>query len=79
MTPLPSRLRVFVAAVVGALALVSGALPLVTTAYAQNGASLCANGTTVPDAANNPGLVSDCDALLASRDTLRGNLTMNWP
>ena len=60
------------------MALVSGALLLVTTAYAQNGASLCANGTAVPDAANNPGLASDCDVLLASKETLRGNLPINW-
>ncbi len=38
----------------------------------------CSSGTAVPDAANNPGLVSDCEALLASRDTLAGNATLNW-
>ena len=40
--------------------------------------SLCAAGTAVPDAANNPGLVADCDALLAARDTLAGTATLNW-
>ena len=30
------------------------------------------------DAANNPGLVSDCEALLAARDTLAGSATLNW-
>ena len=30
------------------------------------------------DPANNPGLVSDCDALLAARDTLAGTATLNW-
>ena len=29
-------------------------------------------------AANNPGLVSDCDTLLAARDTLAGDATLNW-
>ena len=40
--------------------------------------SACATGSAVPDAANNPGLVSDCEALLASRDTLAGTATLNW-
>ena len=31
---------------------------------------------TDPD--NNPGLVSDCEALLASRDTLAGTVALNW-
>ena len=30
------------------------------------------------DAANNPGLVSDCDTLLAVKDTLRGTEDLNW-
>ena len=32
----------------------------------------------MPNAANNPGLVSDCEALLDVKDTLRGNATLNW-
>ena len=32
----------------------------------------------VPNAASNPGLVSDCEALLAARDTLAGTGTLNW-
>ena len=40
--------------------------------------SACATGGAVPDAANNPGLVSDCEALLASRDSLTGTATRNW-
>ena len=32
----------------------------------------------MPDAANNPGLVADCDVLLAARDTLAGSGTLNW-
>ena len=41
-------------------------------------ASPCATGSAVPDAANNPGLVSDCDTLLAAKDTLRGTEDLNW-
>ncbi len=41
-------------------------------------ASSCADGGAVADAANNPGLVSDCDTLLAARDTLAGSATLNW-
>ena len=38
----------------------------------------CANGRAVPDPDNNPGLVSDCVALLAARDTLAGSVALNW-
>ena len=38
----------------------------------------CANGTAVTDADDNPGLVADCNALLAARDTLAGSATLNW-
>ena len=38
----------------------------------------CASGGAVPDPDNNPGLVSDCVALLAARDTLAGTATLNW-
>ena len=40
--------------------------------------SVCAAGAAVVDAASNPGLVSDCDALLASRDALAGTVALNW-
>ena len=30
------------------------------------------------DAADNPGLVADCDTLLAGRDTLAGSASLNW-
>lgn len=39
--------------------------------------SVCVTGGAVSDAANS-GLVSDCKALLASRDTLAGTATLNW-
>ena len=41
----------------------------------------CAGGGAVADAADNPGLVSDCVALLASRDKLAGSgatRSLNW-
>ena len=38
----------------------------------------CAAGGAVADASNNPGLVSDCDTLLAARDTLAGSAALNW-
>ena len=38
----------------------------------------CATGGAVTDAAANPGLVADCTALLAARDTLAGTATLNW-
>ena len=40
--------------------------------------SVCENGVAVPDPTNNPGLVSDCEALLAARDTLAGTKTLDW-
>ncbi len=41
--------------------------------------SPCLTGAAVPDAANNPGLVKDCEALLASKDTLDPSGTkLNW-
>ena len=45
---------------------------------AQTGPASCANDGAVTDAADNPGLVSDCNALLAARDTLAGSATLNW-
>ena len=38
----------------------------------------CENGTAVPSPATNAGLVADCTALLAAKDTLRGTATLNW-
>ena len=35
-------------------------------------------GLAVPDQASNPGLMQDCMALLAAKDTLRGTGTLNW-
>ncbi len=35
-------------------------------------------GLAVSDQANNPGLMRDCMALLAAKDTLRGSTALNW-
>ena len=43
-----------------------------------SGDNACSSGAAVPDPDDNPGLVSDCAALLASRDTLAGTATLNW-
>ena len=40
--------------------------------------SLSECSDAVPSAASNPGLVADCEALLAARDTLAGSGTLNW-
>ena len=38
----------------------------------------CTTGSAVPDAASNPGLVADCEALLEARDALVGSGSLNW-
>ena len=38
----------------------------------------CETGKAVAVPADNPGLVADCEALLAARDTLRGRGSLNW-
>ena len=40
--------------------------------------SVCATGGAVPNPDTNPGLVSDCETLLAARDTLAGTAALNW-
>ena len=38
----------------------------------------CRTGAAVPDPAVTPGLVSDCEVLLALRDRLAGSIELNW-
>ena len=38
----------------------------------------CSTGGAVAGAANNPGLVADCEVLLAARDTLAGTASLDW-
>ena len=58
----------------------TGTASIVATATTAGTAltSPCGTQGAVPDAANNPGLVADCETLLAARDTLRGTGTLNW-
>ena len=48
------------------------------TTDTQAGATTCSTGGAVTNAAANPGLVADCETLLAARDTLKGSGTLNW-
>ena len=52
--------------------------PESATTDTQQDTSACASDGAVPDAANNPGLVADCEALLDAEDTLRGAAGLNW-
>ena len=65
---------VAIAVLVGAVAGLIATKAVLATPVSSD----CASGGAVADAANNPGLVSDCEALLASRDTLAGRETLNW-
>ena len=38
----------------------------------------CSSGIAVTDPDDNPGLVSDCEVLLAARDILAGSAGLNW-
>ena len=64
--------------VAGVLGLLAVALVPLSPAHAQGNAASCANGIAVPDPSENPGLVSDCEALLEARDTLAGTGSLNW-
>ena len=38
----------------------------------------CSNSDAVSNAGSNPGLVGDCEILMAAKDTLRGTASLNW-
>ena len=79
MTILRNHIGILSVLALGALVLLSGVLFTIRPAIAQSTtAATCATGTAVPDPDNNPGLVSDCEALITSRDTLAGDATLNW-
>ena len=63
-------------AAIAAAAVIGLAIIIAVPAAAQN--SPCSNGAAVPNPASNPGLVADCEALLAAKDELRGNANLNW-
>ncbi len=49
------------------------ALGLPDCATPASASSACANGVTVPERASRPGLASDCEALLSSKEALEGD------
>ena len=60
------------------LALLAAMLVAAHPASAQSDTASCATGGAVANPANNPGLVSDCDTLLAARDIMAGGRIMDW-
>ena len=70
-----SFLLVLGAGVVLAFAVRSGAT---ATTAATAPLAECSNGTVVANPNANPGLVSDCSALLRAKDALRGSASLNW-
>ncbi|MDE2904290.1 MAG: hypothetical protein OXP73_14830 [Chloroflexota bacterium] len=64
------------------LVLVRGGLAMVAehSGYqdAEVGKAACREGYVVPDPASNPGLVADCETLMALRDALAGQTLLNW-
>ena len=63
-----------------AACLVGAGLAWAVPMAAQDGAasSQCANGTVVPEPEDHPGLVSDCEVLLALRDRFAGDVDLPW-
>ena len=45
---------------------------------AEASKTACREGYVVPDPTRNPGLVADCETLMAMRDTLAGQTLLNW-
>ena len=76
--PLPIRFQMRHLIAAGALALLAVTLLVANPALAQSDTASCASDGAVADAADNPGLVADCDTLLAGRDTLAGSASLNW-
>ena len=72
-----SLVRLSVAVVLVSMLILVGAISLAPDpALATQGN--CSNAVAVPDPTNNPGLVSDCEALLAARDTLADSGSLDW-
>ncbi len=51
---------------------------IIVTDVDETPPSICITGGAVEDFEGNAGLVSDCEALLAARDTLAGDAVLNW-
>ena len=54
------------------------ASPVPTVEIGTEYTAQCSNGIVVPNPQGNPGLVTDCAALLQSLDTLAGATKLNW-
>ena len=79
MTGLRNHIGILSVLTAGACIVLSVVVVILRPAIAHTSSDpTCSTGIAVPDPANNPGLVSDCEALLASRDTLAGDATLNW-
>ena len=74
----PRNTHVPLVASVGALSLVVSLLVLLHPAVARGDTETCASGGAVDNAAANPALVADCVALLAVRDKLAGEKSLDW-
>ena len=68
----------FLVLVAAALTLLAVMLSTAYAVYAQSGGYSCAAGEAVADLDNNPGLVSDCTALLAAQDNLAEGSGLDW-
>ena len=79
MNSLHNRLTILLAiAVVSSVLLLAESVSVSPASADVIDAPTCSTGGAVPDAANNPGLVSDCESLLVGRDTLAGKATLDW-
>ena len=72
------RRRSYVVTVTATDRSLASASIVVTISVIQVAVHDCAGGGAVADAANNRGLVSDCDALLSARNTLEGRARLDW-
>ena len=71
---LASTIAVYMLLTAAPIATASDAAPIANQFTAQ-----CSNGVAAPNPANNPGLVSDCAALLAAKPTIAGaSGSLNW-
>ena len=78
VVPQRNRFHMPPAITMGALAFLAAMLLVAHPVSAQSETASCADGGAVLHAANNPGLVSDCNGLLAARDALAGSAALNW-
>ena len=79
MSLLPkTALVVFLAVTVLSMLLLASSKQPIATAQQPDYTAQCSNGIAVPDPQDNPGLVSDCAALLAARDAFAADTSLDW-